>query len=671
LAHGMGAMSVIRVDCAILDRIGALVLILLPDGRIDHWNEACAELSGYTIEEARGRPVWDFLIPPEEQEGARATIGGLCVAKPKSCSEHYWVTRTGEKRWIAWANVGVFDEQGRLEYIIRTGVDQTANKRAEEAMRASEAILAGLVSIAADAIVSTDEQQRIILFNEGAEEIFGWRREEALGAPLDILLPERSREAHREHVRRFGEGPAKTRRMGLRREIVGLRRNGQKFPADAAISKLDVDGRRVFTAIVRDISERKRIENEQRFLARAGEVLACSLEYEETLTSVAALAVQGMADCCFIDVVENGWIQKVAHRDPAKQELVERLRRLHIDPQQPHLARTALETGESQLVSEAPAGFIESLAQSEEHLAILRELDPRSFIAVPLRARGQVLGVLFLVSSTAGRFSQDDLPLAEELARRAALAVDNACLYRAAQRAIRARDELMGLVAHDLRNPLNAMATSAKVVLRRIGSGPIRRLVQTILRSSGRMDRLIRDLLDVSMIEAGHLPLERSEQDASTLVLEASELLRPTAENASLELVVDLPAELSAVYADRERVLQVFSNLIDNAAKFTQAGGRIRVAAERRGADVLFTVSDTGRGIPPEDLPHVFDRYWQARRACRSGTGLGLAIAKGIVEAHGGRIWVASTAGAGTTFYFTLPARPNAGDQAATWPGLA
>ena len=219
------------------------------------------------------------------------------------------------------------------------------------------------------------------------------------------------------------------------------------------------------------------------------------------------------------------------------------------------------------------------------------------------------------------------------------------------------RDQVLGVVAHDLRNPLSAILLQIWA-LRRHGAEPERRSVkpaEVIERAARRMNRLIQDLLDVAVMESGQLTIERARLSARELIVEAVDMQRPLASSSSLELRVDVDRDLPDVWGDRDRLLQVFENLIGNAIKFTKAGGCITVGAASRDHEVVFRVADTGSGIAPENLPHVFDRFWQATRAGRHGAGLGLPITKGIVEAHGGRIWVESAAGSGSTFFFTIP----------------
>jgi signal transduction histidine kinase len=268
------------------------------------------------------------------------------------------------------------------------------------------------------------------------------------------------------------------------------------------------------------------------------------------------------------------------------------------------------------------------------------------------------------VSSTSSRaYGPADLRFAEDIAQRVALSIENTRLHRTAQRAIAARDDVLGIVAHDLRNPLNAIRLQARLLLRHAGEpGPrSREPVVAIDRAVTRMNRLIQDLLDVTRLEAGGLSVECESLPAGQVLVDSVDAHKALAASASLDLRLDAAPALPSIWADHERLLQVFENLIGNAIKFTKPGGRVVVGAEPRDGEVLFRVTDTGVGIAAEALPHLFDRFWQLRKARHAGAGLGLLIVKGIVEAHGGRVWVESAPGRGSSFFFTIPRAPHVG----------
>ena len=249
-----------------------------------------------------------------------------------------------------------------------------------------------------------------------------------------------------------------------------------------------------------------------------------------------------------------------------------------------------------------------------------------------------------------------DLLLAEDLGRRIGSALENAQLYATSQSAIRARGEILRVVSHDLRNPLNAIRMSAEFLR---DEAPERReenrkMLDTMIRATAQMDRMILDLLDTARIDGGGVLVEQGEHDVGTVLAETEEIFRPLARQMGLSLeLTPLPEPVTA-WIDPLQIQRALSNLIGNAIKFTPSGGRITIGAERQDDDILFSIADTGPGIPDQQLAHVFDPYWQARVGDRRGVGLGLAIAQGIVAAHGGRIWAESTEGIGTTFRFTV-----------------
>jgi signal transduction histidine kinase len=280
-------------------------------------------------------------------------------------------------------------------------------------------------------------------------------------------------------------------------------------------------------------------------------------------------------------------------------------------------------------------------------------------LTLPLVARDRLLGALTLLATDPERrYGPEQQALAESMVKLAALAVDNAWLFQSARRVADARDEILGVVSHDLRNPLSAIGMCARVLL---DSPPEdaaarRELLAAILESTGLMHRLIQDLLDVSMIESGHLTVNRQPESLERIIERVLAMLDQPALERDIAVSVNLEPSLPRVDVDGARIVQVLANLVANAVKFTESGGRVSVGARREGEFVVVEVTDTGVGIPADHLPHIFDRYWHARRTARTaGTGLGLAIARGIVDAHGGQLWVESEVGKGSTFSFTVP----------------
>jgi signal transduction histidine kinase len=400
------------------------------------------------------------------------------------------------------------------------------------------------------------------------------------------------------------------------------------------------------------------------FLAEASSLLDETLDYLEAFARLARLTVPTLADYCLIDEVEaDGAIRRVAfaHRDAQRELWLDRgaWHPPEADPAK-HPTVQVARSGVPLLVSRVNAEVLDSLAHDEQHRAKLLEIELRSFIIAPLSARGRTLGTITLAAAESGRsYSEQDVGFVSELARRAALALDNTRLYREAQLAVRARENVLAVVSHDLRNPLATVLLNASALSTALPAAQendwLREPLEWICTSVEQMNRLIEDLLQVSRAEAGTLRLHRAAHAVRQLADDAVTMLRPLAEASRLRLELDVPDGLPRVLVDCQRILQVFSNLIGNSIRFTPPGGRIGITAERTETAVRFNVIDTGPGIDEEEIAHVFTRFWQGERQVSGGSGLGLAIAKGIVEAHGGRIGVTSAPGAGSTFHFSVP----------------
>lgn len=404
-------------------------------------------------------------------------------------------------------------------------------------------------------------------------------------------------------------------------------------------------------------------DRRQRFLAESSRALAESLDCAQTLQTVARLAVPDVADWCAVDLLgEDGTLARVAteHRDPNRAELAQALHR--------HPPRNDSITGAPHVVRTGKTEYVwqmsDVLLQAREHepeperLRILRDIGVKSLICAPLSARGRMLGAITLSTEAGREFTPEDVRMVEDLAQRAAIAIDNARLFDEAQRALRVRDEVMAIVTHDIRSPLSAITTGAALLMMHEDAAPvegarIRHVADTIHRSARHIARLIEDLTDINHIEAGRLTIERKAEDVGALVCEAVDTLQAVAAQRGSTLRCDIAANLPPVECDRDRIIQVIGNLVANASKVGAPSIVVRVDA--RESEVVVSVADSGPGIPPEDLPYMFDRYWRGRNATYKGTGLGLPIAQGIVKAHGGRMWIESAVGSGSTFSFTLP----------------
>jgi signal transduction histidine kinase len=410
-----------------------------------------------------------------------------------------------------------------------------------------------------------------------------------------------------------------------------------------------------------------------RILAEVGKALAASHEPRRAITEVARLVVPDAADCFILSLVGDEVVPtvvEVAHVDGVRaRELGDRVRDLLSAP----------ERGVDQLVSALhTADAVSTGATGDAPGALLASLGVPSGVAVPLCIGGEVRGLVVLAATAGRRDAAADVEFGRSLADRIGVAVEQARLLRQMQRAVAARERAVGIVSHDLRNPLSTIQICATALLdpEPPPTDGMRHMAQIIQRSAAWMRQIVQDLLDRASLDAGQLALNRQPTAVSDVIGAAQVMFAPLAEEQALEFVVEGATDLPRVDADPHRLLQVLLNLLSNAMKFTPGGGRVvlsaRVAddepADPRaagdwGGAVRFTVSDTGPGIPPEDLAHVFDWFWQSPRGGRSGTGLGLAIARGLIEAHRRRLHVESIPGRGSAFWFTVPTARGEGER--------
>jgi signal transduction histidine kinase/ActR/RegA family two-component response regulator len=433
--------------------------------------------------------------------------------------------------------------------------------------------------------------------------------------------------------------------------------------------------------VFRDATHQKRDRARSEFLARAGEALMASIDYQVTLAAVTRLAVPTLADWCTVDLLEPGAAVPrqvaVAHVDDDSVRFARELgQRYPPDWDAPTGAPKVIRTGKSELYAEIPQALLEGAARDEEHLRIIRELRLQSAMVVPLRLRSRTLGAItFIYADSGRRYAEDDLRFAEDFARRAAMAIENALALKEAdearaqerrlrgeaERASHAKDEFLATVSHELRTPLNAILGWTVMLRGRKLPEDLERGLAVVERNARRQTKLIEDLLDISRIVSGKLVLNFGPTNVGDAIAAAVETVAPVAEAKGLRTWVEVLDAPLTITADQDRLQQIVWNLLSNAVKFTPKGGHVKVCAYREGSEVCVSVVDSGEGMRLDVLPLVFEPFQQADASItrrHGGLGLGLAIVKQLVSAHGGSVHAESDGeGKGATFTVRLPAR--------------
>jgi PAS domain S-box-containing protein len=418
-------------------------------------------------------------------------------------------------------------------------------------------------------------------------------------------------------------------------------------------------------AFSRDITRRKREEQGAKLLSEASRVLASTLEYEKTLESVARLAVGDLAEWCAVDLVDDeGNVRQVvvSHVDPAKIKWAKELNKLYPpDYSAPTGVGHVIRTGQPELYSNISDEMLTAGARDPDHLRLMRELQFRSALIVPMIARGHTVGALTLVSTGIGRrYGDADLSLTMELATRAGIAIDNAQLYRSALAASDAKSAFLATMSHELRTPLNAIIGYQSLLKEGIegnlNEGQLSQL-NRIRASADHLLGLIDEVLTFSRVEAGKEIVQQEEADLSSVVKAAVTMVTPLADSKGIPLRIE--GEDARLFTDTGKVRQIVLNLLSNAIKFSD-GGEVVVRSRVRGKAVEVAIIDDGIGIAPENLEKIFDPFWQVeQRSTRKvgGTGLGLSVSRSLARLIGGEISVDSKFGKGSTFTLTLPIR--------------
>jgi len=632
LAHD----SVIQV----MDRVRDAFYSMDPDWRFTIINRAAEQYIGRPRDELLGKVLWDEF---PQLRGTQIEHEYRHAVATQQDREFELLTPILQR----WVDVRVFPSPEGISVYF---VDVTARKQAQDALRASEAEYRALFEHSLDGILLTNPNGEILDANPAACRMLQRTRQEITAEGrtgiVDTSDPRLPVLLERRKAHGFARG-----------ELLLVRKDGTRFPVELASTVFtDGDGGPRTSMTFRDLTETKRDEEALRLLAQSSVLLQTSLDVDAVLETLTTLVVPAVADLAVVDLVDGTSVRRfITQRGNGGDPLVDVVRASAPDHLTERGVSRVLRTCDPELVPVVTDDYLRRVARDPEHLAALRAMAPSSCLMVPLMARGALIGVLTLAHLDPARrpFDGDDLALARGLADRAALSLDNARLYAGAVEQRKLRDEMLGIVSHDLRTPLNAIALQAQLLARRhpsIDLGPI-------LLAARHAERLVQDLLTISALDAGKLPLELKDEDLHAMLSEVVELHRAIAGDRGLTLELDCVPELGRARVDRKRIVQALSNLVGNAIKFTPPDGTIALRASRAPGEVRIEITDTGTGIEPGEIAHLFDRFWRGRHGA-GGVGLGLAITKGVVEAHGGRVTLKSQVGAGTTFTIVIPTIP-------------
>ncbi len=631
------------------------------DGAINYISPSVERALGYTPEEMVGRQANEFVHPDDLPEASRAFAEKIQSPGTIHSMEMRLRHKDGSWRTVEIQATVLMNGSEEPVVIVNTH-DITATRETEKALQTNEERYRLVAHAANSAIRDWNVNSGACVWNGASSTLLRYTRDE-IGSNVEWWY-ERIHSEDRNRVINGIQAVLDGIGGSWSAEYRFLRGDGVYATVlDTAHVTRDKRGIPVrVTGSLVDVTERRRNEEAQRFLARASMLLNEDLKIETVLASLARLTVPSLADYCLIDLIEKDQLRRVtaAHVDPEREAMLlqNEFHPIDGDPEH-HPVIKVIRTGEPVLVTDCTDAVMRRISHDEEHYQKLKDMEVSSFMIVPLLTHGSTLGVLTLVMTQSKRqYKPWDLLVGEDLANRAALAIDHAKLYDAAQEAIRMREEVMGVVSHDLRNPLSIihMGASYLIDLTEDRRSQNAQMLERILKASEQMTHMIEDLLDVSSIEAGKFSIARTTKPVSVVVREANELLLPLSDEKSIRLTYSVAEDAGNVSVDFPQILRVFSNLVGNAFKFTPEGGEITIEADRQGTDVHFRVVDSGPGLKEEQLSQVFDRYWQAEKGDRRGAGLGLSICKGIVEAHGGRIWAECKDGGGGFFCFTIPA---------------
>lgn len=626
-------------------------------GAITWYNQRWYDYTGTTFEQMKGWG-WTAVHHPKHVDRVVARI-----QKAFDTGEPWEDTfplrgKDGGYRWFLSRAQPIRNAEGQVVRWLGTNTDITKEMRAEEALRESEQRFRTMANITTAILWTTRPDGTVTWLSDQWYEYTAMSREEDPKTWYQVLHPDEVDRCLKVWNQAVKDGTPYEFEYRYRRHDGEYR----WFLARATPVR-DAAGRIVsWCGSSTEIQNQKQMEQSQRFLAEASKSLASLVDYKSTLQVVAKLSIPGFADWCAVDILDEEGVPErlaVSHVDPAKVPLAEELgdhyRKL---ADAPRGVMNVIRTGESEMSPLITDDLLGQTALGERYRDLIQKLSPCSYICVPLKAKNELLGTLTFVTSDSGRrYNLSDLEVAEDLAHRATIAIENARLYQEIQEAHRRKDEFLAMLAHELRNPLAPIRSGLDILaMNEEGDRETLRVMQDQVE---HVVRLVDDLLDVSRIMRNKIDLRKETVLLATLVQRSVEAARQQIDELEQELIVTLPDEPIWIEADPVRIIQVIENLLNNASKYTKAHGRIELVVEREDAEARIRLTDTGIGIETELLPNVFDLFTQSQRSldrAQGGLGIGLTLVHRLVEMHNGTVEAFSDGpNRGSTFVVHLP----------------
>jgi two-component system sensor histidine kinase VicK len=596
---------------AVLDTMSALVLVVDTAGRIVRFNRACEEISGYTFAELAGRSFPQELFLAEERDKAFDLLDQARVQPPRrEPTEMYWLARDGRRRRIAWTTTTLTDGSGETNFVIMTGVDVTHQREATAALHASEARYRQLIEGSLGMVCTHDLDGKILSINTNAAESLGYRTEEMVGRPLRDFVPEEQRFSFENYLRSIAISGEEQGMLTLRH------RNGSVRFIAWRNRLIDLpDTPRFVLSHGIDVTEKTDAENKLHAVMRQRESIL-----ESVGDGIYGIDMQGRI--VFVNQV-GARLMGYTQEEMQGKDLLPLLGHARSDGSPYKVEDSPIYAARR---ASAPIRARDELFTHKDGHPV-----PVEYVACPMLSNGRVTGVVVAFQDVTERRRLD-----------------------------RMKDEFISTVSHELRTPLTAL----RAALGLIAGGALEKrpekrtqMMDVAIGNCDRLVRLVNDILDFERMGAGRLPMRFQEIEAKDLLRRATDLQHPSAQKAGIGFLID--AGPLTLWIDEDRILQTLGNLISNAIKFSPRGSDIILRAKAQSAtEALLSVEDRGRGIPPEKLDIIFERFQQVDASDSrdmGGTGLGLAICRNIVRQHGGRIWVESTVGKGSSFYFTVP----------------